>query len=42
MRLISAFKVEEDLQETWREEREKQLQAEVESLTEGYRGRPER
>jgi hypothetical protein len=33
MRLVSAFKVEEDLQRTWREEREREFQAEVERDT---------
>ncbi len=34
MKLISAFKVEQDLQEAWREERERELQSEVERIPE--------
>lgn len=30
MTLVVAFKVEEDLQQAWREEREQEIQAEVE------------
>jgi hypothetical protein len=30
MRLVSAFKVEEDLQRTWREEREREFKADPE------------
>jgi hypothetical protein len=38
MRLISALKVEEDLQRAWREERERELQSEVERNPEWGRG----
>jgi len=31
--LAAAFKVAEDLQRTWREERDREIQAEVKSLT---------
>ena len=34
MRLISAFKVEEDLQSAWREDREQQSQSKVERTAE--------
>ena len=34
MRLVSAFKVEEDLQRNWREERERQSQSNVEHIPE--------
>ena len=36
----AAFKVEEDLQRTWREEREREIQSEVGCTTEEHRGRP--
>ena len=39
MAVGSAFKVEEDLQRTWREEREQQNQSEVELTTEERRGK---
>jgi len=41
-KLVSAFKVEEDLQRTWRDEREKQNQLEVERTTEERKGKPGR
>jgi len=40
MRLVSAYEVEEDLQRTWREEREEQCRSEVERTTEERRGKP--
>jgi len=39
MAVVAAFKVEEDLQRTWREERERQNQSEVELTTEERRGK---
>ena len=39
MRLVSAFKVEEDLQRTWREEREREFQSEIQRTTEERRGK---
>jgi hypothetical protein len=40
MRLVSAFKVEEELQRAWREEKERESQAEVERIPERARGKP--
>jgi len=37
MLLVSAFKVEEDLQRTWREERKQEEQVEVERVTKRVR-----
>jgi len=34
MRLVTAFKVEEDLQSAWREQREKQCKSDVERTSE--------
>ncbi len=40
MRLVSALKVEEDLQDKWKAEREQQLQSDVEHIQERGKGRP--
>jgi len=40
MALVAAFKVEQDLQEKWREERERECRSEVERTTEGVHSLP--
>jgi hypothetical protein len=42
MLFAAAFEVEEDLQRTWKEESEREIQAEVERATEERRGEPGR
>ncbi len=40
MRLVSARKVEEDLQNNWRQQRERQLQSDLERIPEHLRVKP--
>jgi hypothetical protein len=42
MRLVSAFKVEEDLQRAWREEREREIYSKVECVSENRKVRLEK